>query len=575
MKNLKEIISASIKRKILFGYVLLIIIPLSLVAIFNYISSTRSVEEKTIKQLGVAGRVINGQFDQYFEDMDVISNDIAKNQDVQNRLREPYVEINQRGFLNLTEERLIENYLKGIYDRKPGISSIIIFGYNKMNCYYNPLLSWDNNYDSTKEPWFKKTVLADGKWVLSGRRLEMQLFTIGVKNRDEIVTFSRVVKDLDSYKPIGVIQINIELSYLSNMILAPVQEGSVTIVDENNSFIAGENQVKSGDNLDISTTSPMTGWKTIYHAPKKELIMEVKNIRNLIIIITIISTIFALLLANIISGSIARPVNILKHKMKSVGHGDFESFIDLHREDEIGELIEGFNYMVEKIKCLVAEIRNKEEQRLKTELIAQQARINPHFMYNTLNSFRWMAMMEGNNKMAKHITAFVYLLKFAAKNNKPLITIRDEICILEAYTDLMKMRYEKFKIAINAEENVLKLLTIPFLLQPIVENSIFHGIASIDREGLIEVVMVTEGDKVITRVKDNGAGMDEQVLKKLLLAEEDNHGSFNKIGIKNVYDRLKIQFSDQGDIKIKSTPGQGTEVEISWPAMMKGANLND
>ena len=269
-------------------------------------------------------------------------------------------------------------------------------------------------------------------------------------------------------------------------------------------------------------------------------------------------------MAHFLSQGIVKPIQKLREKMKRVESGELSSEGESVGNDEIGELTRGFDRMLAHIRSLIETIKQEQKQRLHVELRALQAQINPHFMYNTLNGMHWVAMMDGNKKLAGYISAFVNLLKFSAKHSGSFITINNEITHLKDYVALMKMRNDQFEFRVYAEEKALSLLCVPFLLQPAVENAIFHGAVPAKFNVTIEVHVYVEGEVVWAIVRDNGVGMDDATLHNLL-SESAASRHFNKIGLLNVRDRLKLHYGEKAGIDIWSAVGSGTVVKLHWP----------
>jgi two-component system sensor histidine kinase YesM len=303
-------------------------------------------------------------------------------------------------------------------------------------------------------------------------------------------------------------------------------------------------------------------------ASKRELFRESRQIRNFIIGVTAVSFVAALILASLISGGIVKPLSSLRQEMRRIESGELDFQINVVSRDEVGELTQGFNRMVQRVRRLLEEVRHHEQRRMATELQAMQARINPHFLYNTLGGIRWVAMMEGNRKVADMVAALVHLLQFSARNTSPLISVRKELSLLEHYLQLMKMRHDTFDFRILASDDVADCCIIPFLLQPIVENAIFHGLIPLKTRGLIEIRVTRENDLICARVQDNGVGMDAEAARVLLSREvpSEEDETLNHIGLNNVYNRLKLQFGDRADVRIDSVSEHGTSVFMSWPA---------
>lgn len=564
----------TIKQKIFISYVILLIIPFSIFIMFNYVKSKEILEAKSVQQFETVTRVVNQQFDQYFIDIENLSINILVSPVVQDFLRSPSISLNEWTTIQIQEQKRINQFLNGIFNLKPGISSIRIHGFNDRYSFYHPTRRWDHTFDGSKEEWFEKTIDMDGRWMLTGKREERQLFHTLQPEPEEVVTFSRMIKDLETLKPIGVLAINIDIHTLKDLAGISHFPSELKIVDkEGFSIIQTDDRyvnLRDDELLKVSSQSPFTEWTTVYITPKHELLTETRQFRNLMLIVAITLTLCALVIANKISIDIVKPLRKLQRKMQEVEKGDFSTYLRPEKWDEIGDLTHRFNTMVEHIRDLVTEIRQQEKKKMEIELSAMQARINPHFMYNTLNGIRWVALIEGNHKLAEMIASFVHLLKFSSKNKDLLITIESETELLCHYVQLMKMRNDQFTFDMKVDEGIKEHMIIPFILQPIVENSIFHGIVPSKRQGEISVELFVENNTNIAVITDNGVGMNEEVIKQLFSVNSDqNNTNYSRIGLKNVYDRLKLQFGSQAMIQVTSELNKKTDVRIEWPVIKK------
>ena len=562
----------TIKHKMFISYVALLIIPLATVATVNYLISAATIEHKSVLQQETIAALASQQIDIYFKDIENVSFNLINNSIIQERLRQPFVPYAQWTTRDIRSEQQVKELLKGFFHLKTGISSIILYGYNGINDYYHPTNVWNSSYDSASDAWYTQAAASDGRWALSGTREERQLATRITGEHEQVITFARLIRSLETFEPLGVLAINVHLHTLHNLSSLHMSSGSLSILDQHGEPVIGGGEWNAADRRDelrVTAQSPYTGWSSTYVTSRSELFKETKAIRNFIIVISVVLLFAAIVLAHFISQGIVRPLQQLRRKMKRVESGQLSSYTDTGADarGEIGELTRGFDRMLARIRALIDEIKSGQKRQLEVELRALQSQINPHFMYNTLNGMRWIAMMEGNSRLAKLISSFVNLLKFSARHTGNLIALGDELRHLEHYVDIMKMRNDQFTFHLDADENVRQLACVPFLLQPAVENAIFHGVVPAAKQCRIDVQVRRNGAMVDAVVADDGVGMDAQTLE-LLLRDADGSSSnhFNKIGLKNVYDRLKLQFGEQANIRVVSKPGAGTTVIIRWPA---------
>ena len=530
------------------------------------------LENKAEQQLGLAGEAINEQYNTFFKDIDAISRDITGNDFVQETMRRAEYNVIREPYTSVSLQNEMENYFAGICARKPGIDSILIHGNNTLNYCFSTGYSWNKEYNANQEDWYEEVINADGHWVLTGIRSEKQLVQLGT-DPPQVVTFACLIKDMDTFKPLGVLQININTKYLFQLGLDSADNGYISIYDNQDHLIFTNQEDNNKSVLVIEKLSDVTGWKTVYYAPKDELLKEIRDMRSFMWMVTGILLVIGIIFAQLLSHSIVNPLKKLHNQMNQVAEGNFTGNIEYGIQDEMGELIKEFNQMTKKVHTLVQQIHEKEEQRRKTEIDALQARINPHFIYNTLNGIRLTAMMHKEDENVKQLTDFVYLLKAASYYDNGVSTIEKDLQIMEAYYSLMKYRYDNFILKVYGAEEVKDYETVPFILQPIVENAIFHGIAALNRLGKIEITFRKEKEYLIAEIIDDGVGMDEAKLQELSTGEAGRENNFNHIGMKNVNDRLKLYYGEGASMKIVSKVGVGTKATLKWPARKRNKEI--
>lgn len=555
----------SLKQKIFWGYVVLIMVPLCAVTAVSSRRSASILEDKTQQLLGMTCEAVNEQYNIFMGDIDVISSDIASSSLVQEALQRNEYEVKNQQYANLQTELMIESYLQGIRIRKPGIHSILIYGNNTQHFSSSNGWSWDVNYDSREESWFGQAIEKDGELILTGVRMEHQLFGYNIQV-PRVITVARVIKDADTFEMLGMLQINLDVSYLARIGMDAANEGYLGVFDNHGEAIftnwAGEEEA-----FTVERISERTGWKTVYYAPKGEWMRETVSTKQFLWTVSTLATFLGLFFARLLTLGIMQPMKQLHRQMATVSQGDFSSRIHYQRQDEMGDLIDAFNQMTEKVHELIQGIQRKEEQRLKTEIDALQARINPHFLYNTLNTIRLTAMMHKDSEITEQLTAFVYLLKNASQNGGQTVAIRQEMEIIDAYCVLMKYRYGNFRLEIRGEEAVGGYQVLPFTIQPLVENAIFHGIAALKQEGIIGIAFEKKEGMIHMTVSDNGVGMNQEMAKRLLVGETVSASTMNHMGLKNVLDRLKLYFGEQSRMEVDSEAGKGTRIQLVWTAV--------
>lgn len=308
---------------------------------------------------------------------------------------------------------------------------------------------------------------------------------------------------------------------------------------------------------------PRLGWKLVQFTPQTQLWNQLGGIRNQsmlwllgwFLLFTVVFIYFMI--------RFTKPLKQLILSMNRLGNGDFNSYVVTEGNDEFTILGNNFNRMLDRLHQLIKNL--SEEQKFKEEARFQtlQAQINPHFLFNTLNSIKWMAMLSGAKHVSQMITKLGKILQYTMKVNDEIVTLEDEITHLESYLDLQKIRFnDNISIHFNIPAELNHFSILKFILQPIVENSIIHG----QRMPLtIEICASLEGTFLNIKVTDNGNGMSEEKLEELRTQLSQDHARYSGIGIYNVNERIKMHFGIAYGIEMNSTLGEGTIVTVKLP----------
>ena len=316
----------------------------------------------------------------------------------------------------------------------------------------------------------------------------------------------------------------------------------------------------------VSKAVPGTPWKIVHMSSILSLTKGIYGTTFLIAVLVIILLFIIILILNSLLVEIIRPIIDLKEHMDLADEGNLDVDIESFREDETGMLAKSFNGMLRRIKNLMTQVVNEQEEKRKYELQALQAQINPHFLYNTLDSIIWMA--ESHNKNIVPMTeALAKLFRISLNKGSEIISIEDELEHVRSYLVIQSMRYtDKFDYTITLADEVSYCKTIKLILQPIVENCIYHGIKKKRGKGHIEINVYKESDYLIAKISDDGNGMSEELCKDILVkASRFDNSSGSGIGVKNVNERIQLYFGRSYGITYTSTLGIGTTATIILP----------
>lgn len=312
--------------------------------------------------------------------------------------------------------------------------------------------------------------------------------------------------------------------------------------------------------------SDKTGWIVVGAVYTSELLKNNKQAQVLYILAAVILILGVLLISHLLSRVITRPLRQLTESMSMVEKGQFDKAnVYVAMENEIGSLSKSYNLMTERIHTLMDENVYEQKQKRKSELKALQAQINPHFLYNTLDSIIWMSEAGQNDEVVEMTSALAKLLRQSISNDHEQVELIQEMEYVRNYLTIQKMRYQdKLEYSIEIEPDVRHVEIVKLVLQPIVENAIYHGIKYKGSKGSLQIRAYAEGEDVCIVVEDDGIGMDETVLRTIF-DEKETLKKQSGVGVPNVQKRLKLYYGEEYGITYESRQGEGTKAVIRIP----------
>ncbi|MDO4669367.1 MAG: sensor histidine kinase [Butyricicoccus pullicaecorum] len=331
----------------------------------------------------------------------------------------------------------------------------------------------------------------------------------------------------------------------------------------------GDGVYTEGNTLRIVRSIPQSKWRLVGVSYLDELVETPRNAAlRMIAMVGSVALLLVLGVAAFAMGLVSAPIQRLvaqMHRFEQDATG-FQ-YEPVRGTQEIAVLSDSFGHMVCRIQELIEEVKHDEETLQKTELKALQAQINPHFLYNTLDSIQWMCEVGRNTDAVQMVGALARLFRISISRGAELIPIRRELEHAESYLIIQKFRYkDQFQYRFVVDDSLLDCLCSKITLQPIIENAILHGFGEFVDAGEIVIEVKDDGQDIIMSVTDNGIGMEEDVCARLLSVQED---SASGIGIKNVNDRNQIYFGEQYGVSIESEPDEGTCVTIRLPKVWR------
>ena len=482
-----------------------------------------------------------------------------------------------------------------IFNYKKHIQSVFLFNTKGTSEYRLKGCSVYKQFNPVDENWFRESIANFGKPVIVST---FQLPYVSDMHNNPIYIFSmaRGLVRVESSKVVGIILVNVSTDFLDELYQKmSLSKGQRVVIIDKNGYIVYDidksNITKKLDSnlLDIINQSPsktanikdaasntlvsfasseLTGWRIINVIPINELNKDIIQMRNLTFAITIIIVIITFLLVYLISRQIVIPLKKLVILMNLVKNEDFNVKIKFNSKDEIGILAKSFNAMSKRLKRLINEVYWDKMKQKDLELQMLQNQINPHFLYNTLESISMNAEINDDESTSEMATALGKILRYSISKTNTQVTIREEINNLNDYILLQNARFKDiFRIDVHINPAIYENTIIKLVLQPIVENAINHGMESRRSGGIITVTGFQEDSHIIFNVSDNGKGMEADLVLKLNDYVDELNNSFKSIGLKNVNRRIKLHYGNEFGITVFSTPNEGTTVQVKIPVI--------
>ncbi|MHA6534061.1 cache domain-containing sensor histidine kinase [Paenibacillus sp. BAC0078] len=572
------------ERKLIVVFVFLISMPITYV---SYLSSRSTFNSVLLNATSSASQMVDSAsdtIDRYVADLKRNTALPLYNTDVQFYLEEKGTNWNKNSsmsmflsYLNHTKEEIIAVYLVDKYG--------LVFYDTGLNIHELFPAEW-------LPEWQRLSEAAGVAPIVQGRHT----VRVGASDHREVFSVLRTVTSVSTLKRIGIIVFDIDINLFKGIVepVNAVTQGSTMVVDDQGKLIYTGAGTEGGDKeeqahtrqllldqvklaqghfqikldgqsyLAVYTVSKQTGWTTMVTIPLSRILSPVETNRNTLILTTLAIIAFALFVATIISYALTKPLKSMVRLMKQVQHGNLEVWLHPKYNDEIGMLGSHFNRMIVRVKDLLQEVSITEKRKQKADMRALQNQINPHFIYNTLESIRMLAEGSDDPRVAELTYLLGLQMRYGLVRSEEMVTIRHELDHVRNYLDLLQIRFpDKFRLHIDVPEPLLPLPIIKLVLQPIAENAVFHGLEPKEGPGTLSISGREENGKAVFCVEDDGVGMDEDTLRALnnsLSSGAD--GEMFGIGLRNVNERLRLYYGPSFGLSVESVPGRGTRVTL-------------
>lgn len=582
--------NCSMRVKLFASFFLLIFIPIIVLTVFAAYRSTAIIQEQSMEIARLYLQQTENEMESELYKIATVSSSVAQTakvhevlekQDTGISFSEEYDDMNEL-YKTIESTRALQN----LYQIRLFISDS--FTHSRSNYITYPLSSVSDT------DWYHQLVEQYQTQAL----LPPSIFQPPLSEPQEVLSVVTLIRSRkDIARILGVVSVDVLKSDLIDILQRNnyAEQSAAYLVDENLNIVCGANStfpvseadlaaqlqqmrdtfgassgVSTAGNAVYGLSAPIfDGWRIFTVASMGNLLSPVLDLRDQMILLTVIISIIAFCLSYLYARYSTRRIKTLAEQVRRVENGDLSVSCIVDSEDEIGELQNSFNFMVRRISLLVDERYNLGKNLKDMELRALQAQINPHFLYNTLDMIAWKAMASGNQETVDIVVKLARFYRLSLSNGSDFLPLSDEVEHVRLFVELTNLcRSRNVQLITEVAPNIADYPIMKLILQPIVENSLFHGLYELsDREGVIRLTAEQIGSYVQIQIADNGVGIEKSKLAELLAKKErpvvnTKRGGY---GIGNILERLRIYYDDRFTFQIESAILTGTTVTIRIP----------
>lgn len=577
-----------IRHKIIALLLVISILPSICLGLLTGLTTNNILDKQATKHTLQLIEQVNNTLESYAGNMQNVSYLLSMDTEIEKFFA-------QDGVHTEKEQYSIRKFMQGLSTIYPEIAGILVV--NNQGDYISNELYSRMEVNLTKESWYKEAVKNDGIFKIIGHPGNRSIFShVNYMDR-EVVTFVRAILEPETQKVMGVVLIDLKLRVIAeatkNVKLG--KSGYLMVIDETGEEIYTPedpliNEIPKdllnndsgfysekidGNKLQfIYQKQPFTNWTTVGIFSTKETIEEARTIHLYVIWFVFFVCLFGVTASYYLSNSMSNPIIQLMSDMRKVESGQLSVRYKGDRKDEIGMLGKSFNKMIIKMNHLLSLTERQEKQKREAELRSLQAHIKPHFLYNTLDTISWMARKRKADDVADVVTSLSRLFRIGLSKGNDIILFSEEITHIHSYLSIQKARYrEKLNYTIDYDPQLEHVMILKLVLQPIVENAIYHGIKERKGPGHISITAKENEEQILIIVKDDGKGIPEERLEELRVQLDtiDSMKEKNEkpvdfgYGMMNVQARIKLTYGDEYGIVINSEENKGSIVTINLP----------
>ncbi len=496
------------------------------------------------------------------------------------------------------ETSRIRTMLEDVADSHREVAGILIASKNDL--YVSTGMSRISRDPFENETWYREAVERPEEVQLISVVLGRNIVTNRSYSVDDVFSLAKAVQDPQTGEVLGVILLDIRHDIIQNSINSVTigEKGFVFVTDEEDNIVytpvndivyrvnpkwtrAEEPmsvQIGGGSYQIRSELSPYTGWRTVGVFSMDEVMSSVNTIVYILLACVIISLVLVIFASVQLSRSLTSPIFKLKRLMKQAESGNLNVRFNGRYNDEIGELGQSFNTMIARINDLIQMVYVEQKNKRTAEMKSLQEQIKPHFLYNTLDTISWMARDYDAEDIVHLVDALTNMFRIGLSHGKDIITVKEEITHVSNYLYIQKIRYkDKLNYEIHVEESLYAIEVPKLILQPLVENAIYHGIKAKRGSGTIFITGEPADENLLFTVRDNGAGMPQEKVDEInrLMSERGVLDEQKSFGLFYIRERIQLCYGEGYGVHVESSLGKGTCVTITLPLDRQAKKMDE
>lgn len=587
-----KFMNLSFQTRLMIFFIISALVPLIVLGVFTYQKSSELSKEQVSQQVLEGMTQINRNLTFFNQDIQQLSHFIYRSEIVQNALEKRKTRSEKEKYQDFIQVREL---LSTLTDSKNWDLDIYLIGLNDDRYFTGEYLS--KQYDQYMENWgiFRKVKAANGALVWETN------YTIRKVDANEVVlSAGQLLKEPSTGKPLGYLIIDITESDISRIYQQEESQFSQTmfLLDEGGYVISSypskstvglkfqhsstetvlanekgytKTTFQDKPSIMVYDTGLETQYKMVTFIPEDEVIEKNKIFGYVTISLLIIGLIIGLWLAYFFAKTLTNPINKLIHLMEKVEKGDLSVRFHFKYSDEIGNLGNRFNHMLTQMNTLIHESVEKQTRLTEAELHTLRAQINPHFLYNTLETISTISKLRGVKIVSDISLALGKIFRFSINKDKEFVKLEEEVELLRHYLFIQEVRFEdKIIVTIDMEEEAGKCMIPVLLIQPLVENALSHGLELKETQGHLQINIYCIKKTLWIKIQDDGLGMSEERIQEVLNEKETIQNQRPGVGLANVRKRLNLYYGAEYGLTIKSQENKGTIITLKLPETKEG-----